>query len=1223
MPLKFKISKTNLPAWPLFPAIILAGLLNYYSLSFFAGSELIFGNVIAVVVLFVYGVTPAVIISIVAGTVTYLTWGNLFSIPPFLLEILVLNWAIKSRRNPVYAGILYWVSIGWVLVGIEFFMLSDFGLLTKYAITIKYLINGLINVLVGYQISQFVTERYLSREFVRKQEISVLLTNQLFSIVTVVVIILSFFWLNAFEREELNDYEQRLQIKADHVSTELENQIIGHQKSLTLTALNNRSVDPVEIQRLLQHLKDTYPSISTLIGVDKNGEIIASAPSIVLPEGANASSINVSDRPYFYEVKNSGKPFVSDVFRGRGFGTAPIIAISVPLIHDQGFVGILEASLDLELLKTVDKKEIGPKEGLLILDRSDRVIYASDNLRYEFLDDLSDLKLIQHLSMPDTYFIEDEIGNQLIVKSANSKFLGWRTISTIPLSDYHASTNRYMTITLSLLGIFIVLSFYLARWIVQVVTTPINTLSKALSDAQNAEDLRVLELTRGAQELIEIANVEEKLNEFSTRSKQLVSELRQANINQDAANEQLLDLNESLEQIVESKTKELNSALKIANDASDAKDEAKQAAERTAQGKSEFLATMSHEIRTPMNGVLGMAELLNATTLTVTQKDYVETILNSGNLLLTIINDVLVYSKLEAGKVELEITPINLEHLLHEVLEVMSWSLTKNIELVLDYPPTMPTMFMGDADRLSQVLFNLVDNAIKFTEQGSVSIQAGYVGGLLTLAVKDTGIGITQKQQEVLFESFNQADTSTTRKYGGTGLGLAICKKIINLMNGKIAIQSEYGKGTSFLITLNLETQEKPFADKVFDSTNILIVESSDNHFSMYSNLLHHYGAHATQCISIEKMMEQLLNAGAEGAGVDLVLLSENLLSDQERRYGNELRSHPVLNKLPLVILSPSSNKASLEHYFDCGFSAYLTKPVRSDLFVTILHAALKNGHTDSLITKHSLSDQHQSSAVNIQFSGHILLVEDVLTNQVVATTMLHNMGLTVDLAEDGLQAITKWQNKHYDLIFMDCRMPNMDGYEATKHIRANEIGKSTPIIALTANVTEEDRIKCHDSGMNAVVMKPFKPSHLHDILSEWLPVGEKVLAASEVAQTEFNQDSFNAIDLEVFENTQQLLGDAFPELVGSIFSDVDNILDKLSSWADHHDIEGLALLPHSMKSTSAYIGASKLNQLAADSESDARAGNIDKALSHVGDMKQTYAEVVKELAMLGYTKSS
>ncbi|MFT6047992.1 MAG: signal transduction histidine kinase/CheY-like chemotaxis protein, partial [Arenicella sp.] len=821
-------------------------------------------------------------------------------------------------------------------------------------------------------------------------------------------------------------------------------------------------------------------------------------------------------------------------------------------------------------------------------------------------------KLLQHLLAPEDYFILDEMGNSLIVQSADSDFLGWTIISTIPRSVYDASISVYITITLSLLGLFIIFSFYLARWVARIVTKPINTLSSVLSEAEHAEDLLDINLTGGNQELLEIANVQQKLNEFAVRSRQLMSDLKKANNNQDIANEQLLDLNVNLEKIVASKTKELKIALTKANDASDE-------AEQAAHAKADFLATMSHEIRTPMNGVLGTAELLNVTSLTVTQKEYVDTILRSGNLLLTIINEILDFSKLEAGKVELEIVPFDLEHLLHQILEVMGRSLTKNIELILDYPATIPNVFRGDPSRLSQVFFNLVDNAIKFTERGSVTIVVRFEGQTLSVEIRDTGIGITEEQKKTLFRSFNQADTSTTRKYGGTGLGLAISKNLINLMNGEITIESEYGKQTNFIITLNLAAEIKPEPEKIFDEIIILIVESNAEHFTMYADLLHYYGASVDQCLEIESLTDTLVYRIAKGSRVDLVLISDNISADDERKYGTELRDHAKLKDIPIVILSPASNKASLQHYFASGFSAYLTKPIRSDLFVSVLSASLENKDATSLITNHSLPNHSQSDSIDIQFSGHILLVEDVLTNQIVAKTMLSNMGLTVDLAEDGLQAIANWKKNHYDLIFMDCRMPNMDGYQATRHIRTKEHSRKTPIIALTANVTEKDRAKCFEAGMDAMVTKPFKPSDLQKALSKWLDSEAKTIIDSGKGQSE--PVATSVIDHEMFEETQQALGDAFPKLVDSIFADADKIFEKLSNWTDYLDNEGLAIFPHSLKSASAYIGATKLNQLAYDCESDARAGNVEKALSYLSEMNAAYEDVIRELALLGYDK--
>jgi len=672
---------------------------------------------------------------------------------------------------------------------------------------------------------------------------------------------------------------------------------------------------------------------------------------------------------------------------------------------------------------------------------------------------------------------------------------------------------------------------------------------------------------------------------------------------------------------IENKNKKLNIALATAQGASDAHEQAKRIAEQATLSKAEFLATMSHEIRTPMNGVLGMAQLLTDTSLSRVQKDYVDTMLSSGNLLLTIIDDVLDYSKLEAGKVELELVPLNLEHLLHGILEVMGRSLTKNIELILDYPPTIPTMFIGDSSRLRQIIYNLVGNAIKFTEQGSVAVLARYEGQTLTLEVKDTGIGITEEQQKNLFNSFTQADNSTTRKYGGTGLGLAICKDLTELMGGEITVQSDYGIGTSFTVSLNLAAEIKPEAKKIFNKTNFLLVEKNQDIFRIYAEFLHYYGANVTQCSESETLIDRLLDADAAESGVDLILISSKLATDQELKTGIAVRNHPKLNSIPIVLLRQSSNKVDLESYYSAGFTAFFTKPVRHELLIAGLKASIENTDPKTLITKHSLLGPSQSHAPDIKINGHILLVEDVLTNQIVAKTMLDNMGLTVDIAEDGLQAITQWQKGGYDLIFMDCRMPNMDGYEATRRIRSQEQNGRTPIIALTANATEGDRKKCHAAGMDAIVTKPFKPSDLQAVLTKWLVTSKSVATSSAASLAKTKSVSVAVLDIDMFKKTQELMGDAFSGLVDSVFQDTDKILEKLANWTDPLDSEGLALLSHSLKSSSVYIGATKLTHLAHECENDACDGKVEKALSHVKEMQQAYADVLEELAKLGFSK--
>jgi len=1207
------ISK-DMPILLLIFATALASFLNYFSVPFFIGSELIFGNVVAIVILFVYGLLPAVFISLFSGLAAYFNWGYVFNIPPFLGEILVLHWAIINKKNPVYFGILYWASAGWLIVGAEGYFLSSFPPLVTYSVTVKYVINGFLNVLIGYIVAQYIVSKLMRGTAFSRQKISVLLTNRLFFVVTITVIIISTVWLKTIQSEKFNDYQQQMEMKAGFVVSNLEIYITSHQNALIVGALNNTGISASsESQDTLQDLKETYSSILTLLATDENGNIVAIAPQSRIENAVSSGELSVADRSYFYEVKENKQPYISEVFRGRGFGTDPIIALSVPLKNSAGeFLGIIEASLNLSKLKELDRKEISRDEGMIILDRNSKVIYASEHLKYDFLKDLSSSKIVSHIAEPNADYIEDEFGNTLIVQSSDSSVLGWKVISTIPRSVYDASINIYMTVMLTIIGLFILLSFYLVRSTVKVVTEPINTLSNTLNSAKGLEDLHDIDLIGKGDELIEIANVQDKFNQFVFRSRQLVEELKQSNINQDSANEQLMHLNSNLEKIVKAKTDELNSALIVAKEARDM-------AEIAAGAKAEFLATMSHEIRTPMNGVLGMAEILNLTSLNSTQKEYVQTILDSGNILLTIINDILDYSKLDAGKVELELAPLELESVLHKALELMGQSIPENIELILDYPPSVPSTFLGDFVRISQVFFNLIGNAIKFTNEGSVSVIVRFDGRLLDIKVSDTGIGISEEQQENLFEFFSQADTSTTRRYGGTGLGLAISKNLVELMGGEIGVRSEYGSGTTFNVTLSLEPSIGHKHEKTLSGTEITLVESNKSRFSMYANILRYFGAKVSHCSEAGLVANSFQDIGSTDFKNKLILIGASFTREQLRQLGAELHDDTRLKDIPIVVLRPFNQANDLVPYTETGFSTFVTTPVLSNVLVAEIKAAAHISTESKLLT-----EQSQQTAIpdrspkNVQFSGNILVAEDIIANRIIAKTLLTNMGLTVDLAEDGNEAVSKWRSKKYDLIFMDCRMPNMDGYQATRCIRVEEEGDSKiPIIALTANATEQDRIDCLEAGMDDLITKPFKPADLSRTLAKWLSADVETLGQSAKIQDFLSKEP--VIDMKVFKENQESLGDAFPAVVDSTVNGVDSIIEKLSNWRDPTDIDGLILLPHSLKSSSAYIGATRLNLLAEECESEIRNGDVQKALSYVNDIVEAYEAVVNELFKLGF----
>ena len=539
------------------------------------------------------------------------------------------------------------------------------------------------------------------------------------------------------------------------------------------------------------------------------------------------------------------------------------------------------------------------------------------------------------------------------------------------------------------------------------------------------------------------------------------------------ANAKLLSYSENLTK----QTEELEVARKLSDEA--------------AQEKSKFLATMSHEIRTPLNGVLGMAELLSKTGMSAVQNDYVQTILSSGNLLLSIINDILDYSKLDAGKVELEKISFNLEWLVFDILEMMARTSKSDVQLILDYQSDAPRYFVGDPERLRQMLFNLLGNAIKFTSEGHIRLAVEFnndsgVDNNVTILVEDTGIGMSAEQQEQLFEPFNQGDLATTRKYGGTGLGLAICKQLVGLMHGEVSLEAALNKGSTFKISLPLSVAEdfQTPDDGALQAVKVLLVNNDPVNRKVLQQLLLESGTKLTIVSKLALGLTTLQKASNDGDAYQLVIV-DNMPEVDEVSFGRSISANQSLQQPKLLVMALVEDAAKEKVYQVAGYSAYLQKPVRSDIFLSVLKRLLAgNNPAEELITKHSVLEAEQAVLADKKLAGHILLVEDNPVNQMVAMVMLQELGLTVDLAEDGLQAIECWKNKPYDLILMDCRMPNLDGYEATRQIRQQETGEvRVPIIALTANAMEQDTKLCRESGMDDVITKPYIESDLINVI--------------------------------------------------------------------------------------------------------------------------------------------